>query len=629
MTNNIHFNSIRIRGYRGRNFDLVMNSHGKHSVFVLDGNTGKTTTIELLRWCFIFKQTDADGKFRHMWNNPAHVLDHDIVGPQACSIAIEFSDKDHTYVFTRVTKGEYDNNTDDEGNVIGDKIASIEDTLEIDRGGNAITGDRANIFLNAQFRFDQCSEYFCFDGEKAKDVLILASDRKNLDFIQTMINKRATHPTLNKYLQNLDRLQQKVYDKAKSKVTDQGKTRKMNDLSELIKQREELIKQNQDFDIDYKTTDRLITQYEFERGEIRKQLLEVATDNQRKRDEYASQYADDIKIISDRRNELYKCSLNWLSHVDDDYINTLKYYVRESGKLPDPYYDDLIQECLHINKCKICGRELDQKSIEWIKKLEKLTASHDVQNFLLSTLFVEDQIIDPRNIHDEICQKSDHIGTLVSAGDSLQMSDLEKKLREQEKKFDYRIKQNEGKVQGILLNIQNNKDRIEKLSYEISQIETQIYQINEYRSIIENIKKTRQVIEETQNILKEKTTKIISDVLSESVSSILGSKFSAQFSKERGLLLGENGRYSPEIGGMSGRLILSYTFAETMTLIDPIIIDTPSGNVGTHREALAKHLAANHKQVICLCLPTELDKFAPYLVNENDILTVVNEAGGV
>jgi hypothetical protein len=65
-----------------------------------------------------------------------------------------------------------------------------------------------------------------------------------------------------------------------------------------------------------------------------------------------------------------------------------------------------------------------------------------------------------------------------------------------------------------------------------------------------------------------------------------------------------------------------------MTLIDPIIIDTPSGNVGTHREALARHLAANHKQVICLCLPTELDKFAPFLSKENEIQTVHNNTGG-
>ena len=113
--------------------------------------------------------------------------------------------------------------------------------------------------------------------------------------------------------------------------------------------------------------------------------------------------------------------------------------------------------------------------------------------------------------------------------------------------------------------------------------------------------------------MKEKTIDIISAVLSESISSILGPSFSANFSRDHGLLLGENDQFSPEIGGMSGRIILAYCFAEAMTLIDPIIIDTPSGNVGSHRQPLGTHLSANHNQVICLCLPTETTDFAPYI----------------
>lgn len=629
MADNVHFNSIRIRGYRGRNFDLVMNLPGKHSVFVLDGNTGKTTTIELLRWCFLFKQSEAEGKFRHMWNNPAHVLDHDIDGPQECSIAIEFTDGEHVYLFTRVTKGEYDNNIDKDGQVLGERISSIEDTLEIDRGGNVYHGDSANQYLNGKFRFDQCVEYFCFDGEKAKEVLIRASDRKNLDFIQDMINKRATHPILNKYLKNLDDLQQKVYDKAKSRVTDQGKTRKINELSNLIAETKALIQQNQDLDLEYNTIDRTLTDYETERDDIKTQLIEVAKDNQKKEDEYLERYNHDVKVISDSRKELYRCSLDWSSHIDGDYINTLKYYVRESGKLPDPYYEDLIKECLISKECKICGRVLDLDSEYRIKNLEKLTASHEVQKFLLSQFFTDNVIINPITIYEDIVQKSDDIEVLKTASGSLKRSDLENKLHKDWKKLDFKIKQHEGRLSSIESAIKSNKEEIEKKNVKINELEAQIEQINEFKSIIDSIKVTKSVIERTQNILKEKTTKIISDVLSESVSSILGPQFSAQFSKERGLLLGENGRYSPEIGGMSGRLILSYTFAETMTLIDPIIIDTPSGNVGTHREALAKHLAANHKQVICLCLPTELDHFAPFLSKEDDIRTITNNAGGV
>jgi hypothetical protein len=206
------------------------------------------------------------------------------------------------------------------------------------------------------------------------------------------------------------------------------------------------------------------------------------------------------------------------------------------------------------------------------------------------------------------------------------MTDIEGKLREEEKKINLKIIQYESKISEIERDIEDNKEEYEANKCEISTLEQQIEQIDEYRSIIEALNRTKKIIENAQERLKEKTTKIISDVLTESVSSILGSAFSAQFSKNRGLLLGENGVYSPEMGGMSGRLVLSYTFAETMTLIDPIIIDTPSGNVGGHREALAKHLAANHKQVICLCLPTELDNFAPFL-SDHTIIVKNNPRG--
>jgi hypothetical protein len=76
-------------------------------------------------------------------------------------------------------------------------------------------------------------------------------------------------------------------------------------------------------------------------------------------------------------------------------------------------------------------------------------------------------------------------------------------------------------------------------------------------------------------------------------------------------MLGEDGFYGKEKGGYSGRLILSYCFAEAMTFIDPIVVDTPVGNIGSQREKLAAHLSANHKQVILLCLPTEINNFAP------------------
>ena len=106
--NSVHFTSIKIEGYRGRNFELKMNPEGENTVFVMDGNTGKTTTIELLRWCFRYPESKSKGYFSHMWTNRAHVLDFEITGKeQTCSITINFKSNGNNYTFKRIAKGVY------------------------------------------------------------------------------------------------------------------------------------------------------------------------------------------------------------------------------------------------------------------------------------------------------------------------------------------------------------------------------------------------------------------------------------------------------------------------------------------------------------------------------------------
>jgi hypothetical protein len=135
----------------------------------------------------------------------------------------------------------------------------------------------------------------------------------------------------------------------------------------------------------------------------------------------------------------------------------------------------------------------------------------------------------------------------------------------------------------------------------------------ENKIILDKIDESIQIVDGAAEKIKLRATEIISNVISEGVSSVLGPKFSARLSQTDGLVLGEDGFYGKEKGGYSGRLILSYCFAEAMTLVDPIIVDTPVGNIGSQREKLADHLAANHKQVVLLCLPTEIINFAPFI----------------
>ena len=124
--NTLHFDSIKIEGYRGRNFELNMNPRDENSVFVLDGNTGKTTTIELLRWCFVYSESGAKGKFKHMWTKQgAHVLDFLKENEnQTCLITINFNVKGNNYSFKRITVGTY--LKDVINKVEGDRIEKIQ-----------------------------------------------------------------------------------------------------------------------------------------------------------------------------------------------------------------------------------------------------------------------------------------------------------------------------------------------------------------------------------------------------------------------------------------------------------------------------------------------------------------------
>jgi hypothetical protein len=235
--NNLHFSAIKVSNYRGRNFTLKMNDCGENTVFRMDGNTGKTTTIELLRWCFGYPESKSLGTFRHMWHNPAHILDDTKKGPQECEISIFFSAYDnakqvHHFQFKRTARGIHDESAPP----LNERIISIQDTLEIDRGDDLKTGDEVFGYLSEQFRLNDCVEYFCFDGEKAREVMQIASDSRSISILLGMVNRRTTHPKLEEYKQKLNALRARVLEEAKSRITDRALERSMNELTSTIKE---------------------------------------------------------------------------------------------------------------------------------------------------------------------------------------------------------------------------------------------------------------------------------------------------------------------------------------------------------------------------------------------------------
>jgi hypothetical protein len=446
--------------------------------------------------------------------------------------------------------------------------------------------------------------------------LIKASDVDNLDFLTSLINTRATHPILNHYNEQLESLKRKIYTKAKSRAPDkkiQAIIEKIEKKGDEIDTARGMLQQKKD---DLSPLIEAIRIKKEEIGDLDKKRIQIQSEKYSEKLGYENQIETIKQKWREKRIFYFENSLNWLAHIDAGYLNKLKHHVREVGKLPEPYRKDLIYACLNHNPpiCQICGRELnDDTSYNHVKNLENLVASHDVQTFLAEKVKVDETLFFPEKEYDSLISQFQTFKETESLKNSIVLSEEDNRLVNELNSARNSIEQLQSKKRELDIDIQFLSEEIIKFEIEKLNLDNDLGYFKEYQIVLKNIDKTQNTIRAAQEAMKEKTIDIISAVLSESISSILGPSFSANFSREHGLLLGENNKFSPEMGGMSGRIILAYCFAEAMTLIDPIIIDTPSGNVGSHRKPLGQHLNVNHNQVICLCLPTEISDFAPYI----------------
>jgi len=612
-SSSLTFSYIDVEGYRGRNFKLDFDTSKSEHVFVMDGNTGKTTIIELLRWCFNYKESNAEGNFRHMFADPAHVMDWDYPGEeQECMIEIGFSKEGRNYVFKRTTKGTYSLDKDeDEEEDTGDIIREISDTLEIDRGNEVYQGDKVNRILN-DLRISPSADYFLFDGERAREYMLYASDKKEVHNLVEAINKRVTPRRLTTYKQKLNELQKRIYDELGSKASKKGQTRVMNKINEIKRDINEAEEKKSNFEDEINIRRRKVIEFEDRIDELNKKIIDSKSEELEKRHDLEKKINTIKTEINSERENIIGNLLEILSSEKDfNIIEDIKENIRERGRLPEPYREDLIDLCLNSDppSCEICGRELDEESQEKVKKLRQQVAPHEIQNFLNAEVPKNNKKYNMENLNKKINKKIEEYEDLDDELESLDLSDKEEKwIKERDDKrkklreFESEIGDYKGDLEAIKSFIDNKKEERERL-------EEKSKTLKQYRIVLDEIEKAKDAIQKTKDEIKDETIEIISDTLGESVNYILGDNFSAKLTEDS-LLLGQNDRFHREVGGMSGKLILSYCFAESMTEVNPMIIDTPVGNIDDSvREKLSEHLITNHNQIILLCLPTELDYF--------------------
>ncbi len=620
----IRFLSITVSGYRGRHFKLDMGDE-EHSVFVMDGNTGKTTTIELLRWCFRFKESDAKYKFRHMWADPAHILDFEVEGKQKCLIEIQFKDdKGNHYKFIRETIGEHDRTRSGDKKTRGDIIFSIRDTLEINRGKPVLQGDKVNEFLNAQFRLGVSADYFCFDGEKAREMIRMATSE--VQRLIDLIRQRTTHSLVQLYLRRLDDLRDNLLTQSSVTLTDRVQRSLKKKLEskkfELASHNDEIDRLNDGIFVYEQEVDKL----DDEIRNLTEKIRSAESDTIRRKAVLEHELIISKKQIEQMRGEVYKNCRIWMEPQNHHLVMQIKELVRERGRFPDPYHTDLITECLKDPPiCQICGRPLDSKSIERVKKLGMQIAPHEVQTFLTSEVVSEDSNYDVVEIRRKIQSEVQKLKRIENEYQRISLSKEDEDLFEERAEKARQREEFNGKLIESRSYLKDALDYKAILEHEVEQIIQKSDAFKKNKPLLDEIERLEIALNEAHDRMRARTIEVIGEVISRAASSILGKEFTAKLSEKDGLMLGEKGFYSAEIGGYSGRLILSYLFAEAMSQVSPIIIDTPVGNVGTHRPALAEHLANNHSQVILLCLPTELGGFAEKFAKPAKFKTIKNQ----
>jgi len=628
------FEKIKIEGFRGRYFELDL-KNDQSNVFIMGNNTGKTTLIDLLRWCFKYSESEAKETFSHMWDEHTNVLDYKRKGIQNCKITIIFSDEEHQYKLIREAIGEHilKIRTLADGEIsleVGeDRIDEIKDLLEIDNGDEPLKGDKAHMRLDSLFRLSRCADYFCFDGEKAHEIMKASNSQSTIVNLIKGVNIRASHPLMDKYYNDLDTLKRKVLSTAKKQAggTSQKNITVINeDVSYYQSEINKVTLENEKCEIQRDVFESNIDEIDSELQNLQSREIEIASENSRQREKLKNQAAQKEEEIEKSRAEIYSNMKEWILQDIHNNISKVKNHIRVRGKLPEPYHKSLIIDCLasHPPTCQICNRPLDAVSDMYIKKLQSVLSSETSHKFLITNLALDPAVFDVQKKRNEI---RDLIGDLKGIDDnidSIKLSDeqetiLRKKTKLNEEKVSYAY--NIGSIDNRL---SSNNSYLRELRADLNKAIQSLDIVAKYEIILKSIENTEKTLENTKKKMEDATISIISTVISNSISLILGEQYSAILDKEAGLRLVDGGIAGKDTGGYAARLILSYCFAESMSTIDPIIVDTPSGNIdGENRINLAKHLMKNHKQLILLCIPDEINNFADHITN--DYLIIENE----
>ena len=316
----------------------------------------------------------------------------------------------------------------------------------------------------------------------------------------------------------------------------------------------------------------------------------------------------------------------------------------ENNELPERVDEDVIHESLDNNRCDVCGRELDDESIEYLKKsLANYKLSNDLSKLLLDyngELKVHKRDIDRYKVqYDNLVEdtiffenKLDSYKKEQQEVDSqyIEHEGISKSFHER-KEHENNLSKNNQELGAVNNNIKYLKDEIASLKKDLEkamdkQAKTKI--LNKKKKLCED---ALELVKSTKHDVMDYTRRQIQDYTKNTFFKLLwkkGTYVDVVIPKNYMLELIHSQTNENSLGSASAaeRELLALAFTLGIHSVSgfnsPLLIDTPLARVSDeHRVNFAKTLLeiSEDKQIILLLTPAEYSEDIKVLFNNEHV----------
>jgi len=391
------------------------------SLVQMPTGTGKTTTIQLLRYVFNGRANNEKFFSSEKIKSFSPQFDtNSTKGEFKVKLKIE---KEIVHVFLEM---DYNNGT-----------ARYYTSKVSEEGGGKETGYNLNIDIRSLLT-PSFVELFVFDGEKAQEIIDITEDTAEnaIKFLYYLDRLKHLH----------DKIEKKIEEKREStSVTTTQTEQGLSQIKTRLKKRRRIYKELQQ---EKTKLEDLIKDKKFKIKEIKDEVDEYDEIDEDLRKEILSTKNDIKNINQDIKDNTKEILTNFRNpiHINTSIINRLEDLRTKMRSLKLPrstakeFFEELLDENIGDNKC-ICGRKLDKENKKYIKeKMNDFLSAQQISiiNAVKSSIrnisdekpVLPELVYDGKEMRKKLNKKQDELGRLRVKRNS----DIDEDYREKKEK---------------------------------------------------------------------------------------------------------------------------------------------------------------------------------------------------